>query len=166
MRTHDFENGKYTLQQNDEEHGQVTVLRHGEPWREFVGDKFIYQLVSAFFDILAPSPEAEIDAMGQVIWNVSRRDEGTISVTGARIVAKELGAQGFSRRAADAASVQTASIYRDIAASLMDWDVVYGHEPSTPEIEASHSIAAWLVTRADALEEQVTPADHTNRSAQ
>jgi hypothetical protein len=152
VRTHDFENGKYTLQQNDEEHGQVTVLRHGEPWRDFVGDKFIYQLVSAFFDMLTPATDAEIDAMGEVIWNASRRDEGTISATGARIIAKELSAEGYSRRAADAADVKTAEIYRDIAMSLIDWDVMYGHDPSTPEIDASHSIAAWLEKRADALE--------------
>jgi hypothetical protein len=34
--------------------------------------------------------EAEIAAVGEIIWRTSREDEGTISVTGANIVAKAL----------------------------------------------------------------------------
>lgn len=46
---HDFENGKYTLIL-DANGYTVTALRGGEPWREFVGDKFVSGLVITFFE--------------------------------------------------------------------------------------------------------------------
>lgn len=40
--TLDFEGGKYTAVYKDH---RLTVLRYGEPWRDFVGDKFISTLI-------------------------------------------------------------------------------------------------------------------------
>lgn len=48
-RRMDFENGKYTLIMDDG--GIVTALRHGEPWREFIGDKFIGLLARKVFGL-------------------------------------------------------------------------------------------------------------------
>lgn len=50
MKTLDLENGKYTLVLDDDT-GKVTALRYGEPWREFVGDKFMYLLALHIFDL-------------------------------------------------------------------------------------------------------------------
>lgn len=48
--------------------------------------------------------------------------------------------------------VVKAEALRDAAASCVDWDVVYGHEPSTPEVDAGHQVADWLMREADRLE--------------
>jgi hypothetical protein len=45
----DFENGKYTLCLSED--GQVYALRYGEPWRHFVGDKFMYTLARNVFNL-------------------------------------------------------------------------------------------------------------------
>lgn len=47
VNKHDFENGKYTLIQYGNR--GVEAHRYGEPWREFIGDKFIGDLVDEFF---------------------------------------------------------------------------------------------------------------------
>lgn len=39
-----MENGKYTLVQYEPD-GRIAALRYGEPWRDFIGDKFMYNLV-------------------------------------------------------------------------------------------------------------------------
>ena len=38
----DLEGGKYTYVLNDDEPGSQYVLRYGEPWRDLIGDKFVY----------------------------------------------------------------------------------------------------------------------------
>lgn len=48
VKRHDLEDGKYTLILTDGY--RIEALRHGEPWRTFVGDKFISLLVQEFFD--------------------------------------------------------------------------------------------------------------------
>lgn len=48
-RRHDLEDGKYTVILAEDGH-TVRVLRHGEPWRDFIGDKFVSLLVQAFFE--------------------------------------------------------------------------------------------------------------------
>ena len=40
----EIEDGKYTYQFHPD--GRSEVLRHGEPWRDTVGDKFIYCMAS------------------------------------------------------------------------------------------------------------------------
>lgn len=40
METLELEDGKYTVL-HDEQHGGLTILRHGEVWRNESGDKFI-----------------------------------------------------------------------------------------------------------------------------
>lgn len=58
-RSYDLENGKYTIIQT-EPYGAIEALRYGEPWREFVGDKFMYNLVEelfTLFDLSALTPE-------------------------------------------------------------------------------------------------------------
>ena len=49
-QSHDFEGGKYTLVLGENGY-TVSANRHGEPWRDFVGDKFISALVQEFFDM-------------------------------------------------------------------------------------------------------------------
>lgn len=44
---HDLEGGKYTLIQY--ENGSLEAHRYGEPWREFVGDKFMHSLAEELF---------------------------------------------------------------------------------------------------------------------
>lgn len=39
----------------------------------------------------------------------------------------------------------------DIATSLIDWDVMYGHEKATPEDKVSHEIASWIMKKAEEL---------------
>ena len=41
---------------------------------------------------------------------------------------------------------------RDVEASLIDWDVLYGHEQGTAEDHESIRIAAWIGRRADRME--------------
>lgn len=41
---------------------------------------------------------------------------------------------------------------RDVEASLIDWEVLYGHEEGTPEQHESIRIAAWVGRRADQIE--------------
>ena len=41
---------------------------------------------------------------------------------------------------------------KDIAASLIDWDVMYGHEPGDEETRIQNDIANWIHSRADRLE--------------
>ena len=48
-RRHEIDDGKYTLTLADEY--KVSALRYGEPWREFVGDKFMSLLVQEFFEM-------------------------------------------------------------------------------------------------------------------
>lgn len=43
---------------------------------------------------------------------------------------------------------------RDIAFSLIDWDVIYGLKASTPETDTSHRIAEWIQTQAAELMEK------------
>lgn len=38
----DLEDGKYTYVLNDDEPGSQYALRHGAPWRDLTGDKFVY----------------------------------------------------------------------------------------------------------------------------
>ena len=38
----DLEDGKYTYVLNDDESGSQYALRHGAPWRDLTGDKFVY----------------------------------------------------------------------------------------------------------------------------
>lgn len=45
----DLENGKYTLVLS--ESGSVTALRCGEPWQEFVGDKFMVAVARHIFEL-------------------------------------------------------------------------------------------------------------------
>lgn len=40
----ELDDGKYTVLHN-EEHGGVTVLRYGEPWRNETGDGFILAMI-------------------------------------------------------------------------------------------------------------------------
>ena len=40
---------------------------------------------------------------------------------------------------------------RDVEASLIDWDVLYGHEQGTAEDHESIRIAAWIGRRADQI---------------
>lgn len=47
--TMDFEDGKYTLVLSED--GHVTALRYGQPWREFIGDKFIGNVVEKLFQL-------------------------------------------------------------------------------------------------------------------
>lgn len=42
MNVIDLENGKYTVQ---EDNGKITVLRHGEVWRDETGDSLILALI-------------------------------------------------------------------------------------------------------------------------
>lgn len=44
-----LEHGKYTFQ-HDTETGRLTCLRHGEAWRDFIGDKAVFALFSALHD--------------------------------------------------------------------------------------------------------------------
>lgn len=41
---------------------------------------------------------------------------------------------------------------RDVEASLINWDVLYGHEQGTAEDHESNRIAAWIGRRADRVE--------------
>lgn len=41
-----------------------------------------------------------------------------------------------------------ATVLDDAATSFIDWGVMHGHEPSTPEIEQDHRTAAWLSDRS------------------
>jgi len=62
-RSYDLENGKYTIIQT-EPYGAIEALRYGEPWREFVGDKFMYNLVEelfTLFDLSALTPEGRAE---------------------------------------------------------------------------------------------------------
>ena len=43
------EGGKYTFQY-DTETGRLTCLRHGEPWRDFIGDKAVFALFYSLYD--------------------------------------------------------------------------------------------------------------------
>lgn len=45
----DFEGGKYTLKLH--EGGIVTADRYGEPWRDFVGDKFMTNVARKLFEL-------------------------------------------------------------------------------------------------------------------
>lgn len=59
MKKMDFEDGKYTLVLGEDGY-TVTALRHGEPWRDFVGDSFISYLSQAVFEkAQAPTDECE-----------------------------------------------------------------------------------------------------------
>lgn len=45
-----------------------------------------------------------------------------------------------------------AQAIRDVATGFIDWEVVYGHEETTPETEASHATADYLNDCADRIE--------------
>ena len=47
-----------------------------------------------------------------------------------------------------------AKAMRYAAGAFIDWGVIHGHEPSTPEIEESHRNATWLDQEADRIEAQ------------
>lgn len=51
-----------------------------------------------------------------------------------------------------------AETLRNAAASFIDWDVIYGHEAPTPEIEESHKTAARLQDQAALIEKGGEPA--------
>lgn len=63
-RRFDLDGGKYTVILNSDGY-TVTALRHGEPWRDFVGDKFVSLLVQEFFERVPvpieqdPAPRSE-----------------------------------------------------------------------------------------------------------
>lgn len=44
LRKIDLEDGKYTVLHH-EEHGGITVLRHGEAWRNETGDKLLLAMI-------------------------------------------------------------------------------------------------------------------------
>ena len=44
LRKIELEDGKYTVLHH-EEHGGITVLRHGEPWRNETGDKLLLAMI-------------------------------------------------------------------------------------------------------------------------
>lgn len=46
----ELEEGKYTVL-HKEDHGGVTVLRHGEPWRNETGDGFILAMVHRILEL-------------------------------------------------------------------------------------------------------------------
>ena len=46
MYTLKLEDGKYEVVLDDVNFTVFEVLRYGEPWRNLVGDKFIYSLIS------------------------------------------------------------------------------------------------------------------------
>lgn len=48
---------------------------------------------------------------------------------------------------------------KDIAASLIDWDVMYGHEPADEETRIQHEIAAWIDNRADRIADRLEGDD-------
>lgn len=45
-----------------------------------------------------------------------------------------------------------AEALRDLAYEFLDWDVVYGHDKASPEIEESHRISAYILCRADGID--------------
>ena len=67
----DFEDGKYTLILAEDGY-TVTALRYGEPWRTFVGDKFITHLAQAVFEKAQASTDDEREDM--IAWLM--RDQG------------------------------------------------------------------------------------------
>jgi hypothetical protein len=60
-----FENGKYKIE-------GTKVLRHGEPWRDITGDKFIGCMISRIEELEAQQSVAKISAIeeetGVVVW--------------------------------------------------------------------------------------------------
>jgi hypothetical protein len=51
-----LENGKYELR-FDETSGALCAYRHGEPWQDFTGSKFIYLLMQAALETLDQAPQ-------------------------------------------------------------------------------------------------------------
>lgn len=45
-----------------------------------------------------------------------------------------------------------AGALREAAAGFIDWEVMYGREQATPEVEASHRSADYLMREADRIE--------------
>ena len=55
----EIEDGKYTYQLHPD--GRSEVLRHGEPWRDTVGDKFIYCMASEIDELRQRVAELEME---------------------------------------------------------------------------------------------------------
>lgn len=57
MKRIELEDGKYTILHH-EEHGGLTVLRHGEPWRNETGDKLMLAMTHHILEL-----ESELEEM-------------------------------------------------------------------------------------------------------
>ncbi|PHR58757.1 MAG: hypothetical protein COA47_10145 [Robiginitomaculum sp.] len=64
MRTIDLDNGKYTVQVDD--NGGVTCLRNGEDWRDCCGDSLIYFMALALLE--NQRPVVPFDELENGVW--------------------------------------------------------------------------------------------------